>query len=99
MIERIKYIVRDIDDEIIGAQHYAKLFKKFREKDPEASRMYATMAKQELGHADMLMESARRICAAAPEEENKAAILAIMEIQEDRTNPWILKVKGMLEAG
>ena len=57
MIERIKYIVRDIDDEIMGAQHYAKLFKKFREKDPEASRMYATMAKQELGHADMLMES------------------------------------------
>ena len=49
MIERIKYIVRDIDDEIMGAQHYAKLFKKFREKDPEASRMYATMAKQELG--------------------------------------------------
>ena len=33
MIERIKYIVRDIDDEIMGAQHYAKLFKKFREKD------------------------------------------------------------------
>lgn len=27
MIERIKYIVRDIDDEIMGAQHYAKLFK------------------------------------------------------------------------
>ena len=44
MIERIKYIVRDIDDEIMGAQHYAKLFKKFREKDPEASRMYATPA-------------------------------------------------------
>ena len=30
MIERIKYIVRDIDDEIMGAQHYAKNKKKFR---------------------------------------------------------------------
>ena len=99
MLERIKHIVQDIDSEIMGAQHYAKLFKKFREKDPDISRMYATMAKQELSHADMLMESARRICAAATESDNKAGILAIMDIQEDRTAPWILKLKGMLEAG
>ena len=85
MLERIKHIVQDIDSEIMGAQHI--------------SRMYATMAKQELSHADMLMESARRICAAATESDNKAGILAIMDIQEDRTAPWILKVKGMLEAG
>ena len=34
MLERIKHIVQDIDSEIMGAQHYAKLFKKFREKRP-----------------------------------------------------------------
>ena len=35
MIERIKYIVRDIDDEIMGAQHYANFSKSFARKIPK----------------------------------------------------------------
>ena len=36
MIERIKYIVRDIDDEIMGAQHYTQNFSKsFARKIPK----------------------------------------------------------------
>lgn len=97
MLEKMKHLVRDMDEEIMGAHHYAKLAKKSRESDPDLSRMYGTMAKQELSHAEMLMEQARRVCAVATAEDNKAGLDAIMEIQEDRTGPWMSKVKGLLD--
>lgn len=96
-LEQIKSIAADIDDEIMGAQHYGKIAKKLREYDPNMARSYATMASQELGHRDMLMDMMRKICRDAIEEDNKAGISAICELTEERTEPWVAKVRGKIE--
>lgn len=96
-LEQIKSIAADIDDEIMGAQHYGKIAKKIREYDSGMARSYATMASQELGHRDILMEMMRKICRDATDDENKAGIMAIVELTEERTEPWVAKVRGKIE--
>ena len=43
------------------------------------------------------MDMMRKICRDATEEDNKAGILAICELTEERTEPWVAKVRGKIE--
>jgi len=43
-----------IDEEIVDAQKYARLYKQFLESDPELAKTYRTLSSEELGHVDRL---------------------------------------------
>lgn len=54
MIDKIRCIECEIMEEIDGAKEYLKLSKDWVEADPEVSKMYLKMAKEELSHATNL---------------------------------------------
>lgn len=97
MLHKIKSIVTDIDDEILGAEHYAKMAAKSKSIDQEAARIYASMAKQELSHAELLCDYARRICRETEGHEHHECAEMILEIQDERSAPWMAKIRLMLD--
>ena len=99
MLNWIKAIVRDIDDEIQGAEHYAKVAHKAKAMDANSMQVYLAMAKQELAHVETLSDLARRIVKTAQERKdpNLAGIEAIWELQTERISTWVPKVKMMLD--
>ena len=53
-MKSIKHIVKDIREELDGAEHYAEIAAKLRDTDMTAANTYAEMARQELSHVDKL---------------------------------------------
>ena len=99
MLNWIKAIVRDIDDEIMGAEHYAKTAHKAKAMDANSAQTYLAMAKQELAHVETLSDLARRIVKNSQERKDPdlAGIEAIWELQTERISTWVPKVKMMLD--
>lgn len=54
-------IVKDIREELEGAEHYAKLATEYKDENHSLADTYATMAAQELNHVDMLHVQAARL--------------------------------------
>ena len=54
MLDKMKHAVRAIDDELLGAEHYAKMARKCKGEDNASMQTYLAMAKQELSHVDAL---------------------------------------------
>ena len=60
-MKTIKIIVEDIQEELEGAEHYAKLATQYKDEDRVLADTYARLAEIELGHANALHEQAVRI--------------------------------------
>ena len=60
-MKKIAIIVRDINEELEGAEHYAKMATQYKDDDKPLADAYADMAAQELGHVDRLCGSSRSI--------------------------------------
>ena len=99
MLEKIKYAVRAIDDELLSAEHYAKMAHKFKGSDNAAMQTYLAMAKQELSHVDALSDMARRTLSEAKDKQDPClcGIEAIWELQSDRMESWLVKIKMMID--
>jgi len=57
----IKQIVEDIEDELCGAEHYAKMATQYKDTDKQLADNYARMAQTELGHVNDLHDHAVRM--------------------------------------
>lgn len=66
----IKHIVEDIEEELEGAEHYAKMATKYRDEDKQLADTYARMAQTEMGHVNDLHEHAVRLI----EDQKKAGV-------------------------
>ena len=60
-MKEIKYIAKRIREELEGAENYARKALQFKDSDTDMSRTLETIAKQELGHVDMLHGQAERL--------------------------------------
>lgn len=57
----IKSLVDDIQEEMIGAEHYAKLANQYKDSDKVLAETYAKLADVELSHVDTLHTQVVRI--------------------------------------
>lgn len=99
MLEKMKHAVRAIDDELLSAEHYAKMAHKCNGSDNAAMQTYLAMAKQELSHVDALSDMAKRTVSEAKNSNDPClhGIEAIWELQSERMAPWIVKIKMMMD--
>lgn len=61
MVEKIKVIAGQIEDELNDAEKYAVCSAKYADGDHELASMYADLSRQELSHADKLHAQAERM--------------------------------------
>lgn len=94
----IKHIVEDIEEELEGAEHYAKMATKYKDSDKQLADTYARMAQVELGHVGSLHDHAVRLI-----EEQKASgvqvpvsMQAVWDWEHDKQVDTAARVKSLL---
>lgn len=94
----IKNLVEDIQEELEGAEHYAKLATQYKDEDKVLADNYAKLAEIELGHVNSLHEQAVRIIKAyrASGNEPPEAMQAIWDWEHKRQIEWVSKIKTLL---
>lgn len=55
-MEVIKHLIKDMNEEMEGAEHYAKKALQYKDEDRELADMYSKLSGVEKGHADMIHE-------------------------------------------
>lgn len=97
-MREIKDIVKDIREELEGAEHYAKTSAKLKNEDSSNASIYADMARQELGHIDNLHKMAVRAI-----EKQKAsgvippaAMQAVWDWEHDNMMEKVARIKMLL---
>ena len=100
MLEKIKYAVRAIDDELLSAEHYAKMAHKCNGSDNASMQTYLAMAKQELSHVDALSDMAKRTVSDAKNSNDPClhGIEASWDLEAERMAPWIVKIKTIMDS-
>lgn len=94
----IKQIVEDIEDELEGAEHYAKLATQYRDDDKMLADNYARMAQTELGHVNDLHSQAVRLIKAQKESgvEVPASMQAVWDYMHGKHVDTAARVKSLL---
>lgn len=100
MLDKMKHAVRAIDDELLSAEHYAKMAHKCNGSDNAAMQTYLAMAKQELSHVDALSDMAKRTVSDAKNSNDPClhGIEAIWDLEAERMAPWIVKIKMIMDS-
>lgn len=90
--------MKEIKEELNGAEHYAKRATQYKEEDQALSRDYADMASQELTHVDKLHNQAVRIIQAYRAEHGAPpeAMLAVWNWEHEAMMDHTAKVKALL---
>lgn len=98
-MKKIKCLVENIGEEVEDAEKYAKEAMRMKTEDLELSKVYAELARQELGHADTLHNQAVRIIKAhkATGAETPASMQAIWEWEHEKIMDKTARIKLMLE--
>ena len=65
--DKIKKLEHQIMDELSGAREYKQCAMNWKDTDPEISKKYMDMSKQELGHGKDLMEIMSVVTKTKPE--------------------------------
>lgn len=94
----IKNLVEDIQEELEGAEHYAKLATQYKDEDRVLADNYAKLAEIELGHVNSLHEQAVRIIKAYRSAGNEPpeAMQAIWDWEHKKQIEWVSKIKTLL---
>lgn len=89
-------ILEHIPEELEDAEEYARMALHYKHENRALADMYAELAKQELGHEDMLHSMAHALLAEHPEEDHGWA-KHIWEWECGKATDKRSKVKVMLE--
>lgn len=95
----IKHLVEDIQEEMEGAEHYAKLATQYKEDDRALADVYAKLASVELDHVDALHEQVVRIIKdwkATSGKETPAPMQAVWDYEHERSTDKAAKVRTLL---
>lgn len=92
-------IVKDIREELEGAEHYAKLATEFKADNHGLADTYATMASQELNHVEMLHVQVVKIIQLYREEHGAPpeAMMAVWNWEHDGMVDKTARVKVLLD--
>lgn len=96
----IKHLVEDIEEELEGAEHYAKLATQYKDEDRELADVYAKLANVELDHVNALHGQVVRIIKdwkAKSGEEPPAAMAAVWDYEHQRAIDKSAKIKILLD--
>lgn len=96
----IKCLVEDIQEELEGAEHYAKLATQYKEDDRELAGVYAKLAGVELDHVNALHGQVVRIIKAWKAETGKetpAPMQAVWDWEHARMVDTAARVKSLLD--
>lgn len=98
-MKKIKCLVENISDEIEDAEKYAVEAMRTKAEDPELAKIYAELARQELGHADTLHNQAVRIIKAhkATGAETPLSMQIIWDWEHDKIVDKTTRIKQLLE--
>lgn len=98
-MRKIAMIVKDIKEELEGAEHYAKLATQNRDEDKALADVYADLAQQELAHVDKLHKQVTRIIEEYKNAGNTppTAMMAVWEWEHESMISHTAKVKALLE--
>ena len=94
-MKQIKKIVEQIQEELEGANDYAKLAVQLKGSDPRLAETYASMAEQELNHVNRLHDEAVRLINAYPDEP-PAAMQAVWDWEHDRMTSHAAAIRVLL---
>lgn len=94
----IKNLVEDIEEELEGAEHYAKLATQYKDEDRELADTYAKLANVELEHVDALHGQAVRLIKAqkAAGVETPAPMQAVWDWEHGKMVDTTARIKTML---
>ena len=92
-------IVKDIREELEGAEHYAKLATEFKDDNHALADTYATMASQELNHVDMLHVQVVKIIQHYREEHGAPpeAMMAVWNWEHEDMVDKTARIKVLLD--
>lgn len=92
-------IVKDIREELEGAEHYAKLATEYKDENHSLADTYATMASQEINHVDMLHVQVVKIIQAYRDEHGAPpeAMMAVWNWEHDGMVDKTARVKVLLD--
>lgn len=95
----IKRLVEDIEEELEGAENYAKKATQYKLDDRALAETYANIASQELSHVDLLHAQVVRFIkdSKAAGEVPPAGMLDVWNYEHDRHIESISKIKMLLE--
>lgn len=96
----IKHLVEDIEEELEGAEHYAKLAIQYKEDDRELADVYAKLANVELDHVNALHGQVVRIIKeykATTGKETPAPMQAVWDWEHEKMVDASARIKAMLE--
>lgn len=98
-MRKIAEIVKDIREELEGAEHYAKKATQYKDDDKALSDTYSAMASQELGHVDLLHTQVTRIIRdhRAEHGEPPEAMMMVWNWEHESMVSHTAKVKALLE--
>ena len=97
-MKMIESIVDMIDEEIDGAEHYARCALKHKDDFPSAAAAFHHIATEELRHIDILHVEVKKIIAEhrSAHGEPPAAMLAVWDYVHKKMIERVEKVKGLL---
>ena len=96
----IKCLVEDINEELEGAEHYAKLATQHKDDDRDLADVYAKLANVELEHVNALHGQVVRIIKAwnvTSGQETPAAMQAVWDWEHEKAVDTAARIKTMLE--
>lgn len=95
----VKKIVKQIDDELEGAEEYIECASKYKEEYPSIANMYSEMSLAEMSHVDKLhgavVSLINEMKAKGVEIDEK--MMAIYEYEHNRAMDKATKIKVMQE--
>lgn len=95
MSEQVMQLLDFVQEELEGADDYAKLARHFRASDSSLSRMYAEIAEQELLHVELLKNKASDLYSNEPHEHGIDRQLWLWEC--DRVEHWADRIREKIE--
>lgn len=95
-MKQIKQIVEDIQEELEGAEHYAKLAIQHKESDKQLADTYAKLASVELDHVTALHAQAVRMIKDV-KEPAPASMQAVWDWEHEKMTDTATRIRMMLE--
>lgn len=95
----IKNLVEDIEEELEGAEHYAKKATQYKDENRELADVYAKLANVELDHVNAIHGQVVRMIKEykAGGNEPPAAMAAVWEYEHERATDKAAKIKTLLD--
>lgn len=94
-MKTIKHLVKDISEELEGAEHYAKMATQYKYNDKALADVYAKLAGIELEHVDVLHSQAVRLIKASTEPA-PASMQAVWDWEHEKMVDTEARIKTML---